>query len=148
VERDDFWKLIAFVDREALHRFDDDAAIAPLIVELAMRDEPTRRGFEEELAHVLRGIDSRAHADHAGESGDSNDAFLYARCFVVASGQHHYQTVLDDPGAMPRTLDEWCESLLYAAGKAWGIRTGRDPEEWDFHASVSYETGTNKAKWA
>jgi hypothetical protein len=48
---------------------------------------------------------------------------------------------------MPQSLDEWCEALLYVAPRAWASKTGRDEENWGFQASVSYETGSNSAKW-
>ena len=66
---------------------------------------------------------------------------------MVASGEAYYQRVLADPTAMPRSLDEWCESLLYAPSRAWAQKTGRDETEWDVETSVSYETGSNAARW-
>ena len=39
------------------------------------------------------------------------------------------------------------EPLLYVASNAWSIKTGKDPLEWDFFATVSYETGCNASRW-
>jgi hypothetical protein len=147
MDRAEFWKLLENIDRRALRRFDEEAAVEPLIKALAKRDEREIFGFEEQLAQVLHDLDGRVYADHAGESSGSDDAFLYARCFVVASGEMHYGSVLASPAAMPRTLDEWCESLLGVGAQAWALKTGRDEEDWDFDTSVSFETGSNKAKW-
>jgi hypothetical protein len=147
MDRAGFWKLMSAVDQDALDELDDAAAVEPLIEELSKREERQIFGFEEQLALVLYELDGRVFADHAGESASSPDGFLYARCFVVARGQEHHERVLADPSAMPHSLDEWCEALLYVASRAWAQRTGRDEEEWEFEASVSYETGSNAAKW-
>ena len=142
-----FWKLMAAVDRDALDEFDDEAAVQQLIDELSKRDEREIFDFEEQLAQVLHALDGRVFAEHAGESAESDDGFLYARCFVVASGEQRYCQTLADPSAMPQSLDEWCESLLSVASRAWAQKTGRDEGEWAFVPSVSYETGSNTAQW-
>ena len=148
MDRGGFWKLVAAVDRDALDDFDEEAAVQPLIEELSKRDEREIFDFEEQLAQVRHELDGRAFAEHAGESADSDDGFLYARCFVVACGEQRYRQVLADPSAMPQSLDEWCESLLSVASRAWAHKTGRDEQEWTFAASVSYETGSNAAQWS
>jgi len=48
---------------------------------------------------------------------------------------------------MPSGIDCWCEPLLFAGAKAWGLRTGRDAEEWDSSPSVCWETGSNAELW-
>ena len=48
---------------------------------------------------------------------------------------------------MPDDLDDWLEELLYVAAEAWAEKTGRDTDDWDFSASVSYETGSNAGAW-
>lgn len=147
MDRAEFWKVIALVDGDALASFDEGAAIQPLIAELAKREENEIAGFAEQLAQVLYALDGEIYADNAGESGTSGDGFLYARCFVVATGEQSYQRVLEDPAAMPKSLDEWCEPLLSVARDAWAEKTGRDAQDWPFEESVSYETGSNAARW-
>lgn len=147
MDRSTFWKLIELVDHDALRESDDAAAVAPLIAKLSSCSESQIRDFEEHLTQVLYALDGRSFADHAGESGGSDDAFLYARCFVVAQGENHCQLVLADPTAMPQSIDEWCEALLSVAQEAWTASTGRAAEEWDCACSVSYETGSNAAQW-
>lgn len=49
---------------------------------------------------------------------------------------------------MPQSLDHWCESLLYVAGEAWARKTGSDAADWNRETSVSFETGSNTAKWS
>jgi Protein of unknown function (DUF4240) len=147
MDRARFWSLITLIDRSALGDGDEEAAIAPLTDALAKLPEAEIAGFAEQLAQVLYDLDGEAFANHAGESGGSGDGFLYARCFVVARGEQHYQRVLADPTAMPQSLDDWCESLLYVPRHAWARVTGGAAEDWDHETSVSYETGSNTAKW-
>jgi hypothetical protein len=45
---------------------------------------------------------------------------------------------------MPKTLDDWLEAILGVASEAYERKTG---SEWDYTASVSYETGCNGELW-
>ncbi|MDR2013955.1 MAG: hypothetical protein LBQ20_13210 [Rhodanobacter sp.] len=36
---------------------------------------------------------------------------------------------------------------MTVAAEAWSQKTGHAPEDWDFEASVSYETGSNAEQW-
>jgi hypothetical protein len=143
-----FWRLIGKTDRGALRDGDEVGAVEPLVEALAEYDEAEIKEFENILAQCLYDIDDPAYADEAGESGRSGDGFLYARCYVVAMGKKHYDSVKADPARMPKSLDEWCKSLLYVPQKAWAAATGGEPESWDHVPLVSYETGINKANWA
>jgi hypothetical protein len=143
----DFWKVIGLIDREALEEGDEEAAIAPLGSALAGMTTAEIESFDEHLAQALFAIDGESYADNAGDSGGSGDGFLYARCYVVAQGQEHYNEVARNAAAMPKSLDQWCESLLYVATNAWAEKTGNDPGDWEFQPSVSYETGSNRALW-
>lgn len=142
-----FWRVVELADRDALRDGDEEGAVAPLIAELAKADDPVILSFEEHLARALYDLDSSEHAKHAGESGRSGDGFLYARCYVVACGRARYLQVLADPAGMPRSIDDWCEALLYVGQSAWAARTGRDPDDWNPETAVSYETASNTAKW-
>lgn len=144
---DDFWKLIDCIDLAALDQGHEEAAIDPLREALADCPDERLFGFEEQLSLQLHAIDSRVHADHAGESGESDDGFLYARCHVVAKGRAFYEAVRSDPTRMPTTADRWCEPLLYPHREAWAEQHGVDEYEWPYCASVNYETGRNEALW-
>ena len=139
-----FWDLIAKIDGEALRGGDEESALEGLQAALASAPLADIEGFEEMLAQKLYALDGQRFADAAGESGDSDDGFLYARCFVVATGQARYEAVLRDPSEMPASIDDWCEGLLYVAQQAYEQATGKP---WSFDASVSYETGSNEALW-
>jgi len=148
MKEEDFWDLIDSVDTEALEEGDEEAAVSPLIDELAELSERRLQGFEEKLAKALYRLDGRKYAEAAGESGKSDDGFLYARCYVVGCGRKRYEQTLADPTMMPKSTDQWFEALLYAAAEAWAQSTGRDPEEWDYDADLDYETGSNQEGWA
>ncbi|GEP46217.1 DUF4240 domain-containing protein [Brevifollis gellanilyticus] len=145
--RDDFWTLIDSIDRKSLDAGNEDAAIEPLQKMMGSLSEPDLEAFEEHLSQCLHVLDGQVFADESGESSDSDDAFLYARCYVVAKGRAHHEAALKNPKLMPKTLDHWCESLLYAHRAAWSDLTGKDQSEWPFEASVSYESGSNENLW-
>ena len=145
--REEFWHHIESIDKEALRLGDEDSAVAPLEEKLASLSVAELESFEEHLAKCLYALDGKIYADESGESGDSDDAFLYARCFAVAQGKTRYDATLSNPQMMPKTLDGWCESLLYAHRNAWARITGKDESEWNYDASVSYESGSNEELW-
>lgn len=146
--RDDFWKLIESIDQAALAEGDENAAIVPLQIRLERLQVGDLESFEEHLSHCLYALDGQVYAHESGESSDSDDGFLYARCYVVAKGRVFYETTLANPAQMPKTLDQWCEALLYPHHRAWSKLTGSDEAEWTFDATVSYESGSNKALWS
>ena len=147
MNHNDFWKLIKLIDAEALDDGDEESALEELTTKLATLGEEKIQDFEECLAQFLYSLDGKIYAENAGESGESGDGFLYCRCYVIAKGRKFYETVLENPVKMPKSLDQWCESLLYVSQNAWAEATGNDSENWNYHASVSYETGRNKAAW-
>jgi len=142
-----FWKLIALINTTALDDGYEDAAVAPLQEALRKYKPEKLEAFEEQLSVALHAIDGRLYALNAGDSGDSDDGFLYARCYVVAKGLAYYVSVLANPKLMPNSIDQWCEALLYPHRKAWAEVTGKDESEWIFDASVSYESGSNESLW-
>ena len=141
---DDFWKLMDRVDRRTLKQGEgyDADAVEPLIDALLPLPRVELESFAEHLSNALYLLDGRKFCDAAGDFGD--DGFLYARCFVVAMGREIFERAQGDPSMMPKSLNEWCEPLLYAPGEAWRRKTG---EDWDCSPSVSYETGSNKSLW-
>jgi len=142
---DDFWICIAYVDKQALGAEDTQSAKEPLVNYLAQFDVTEVESFSEHLANALYELDTLAHAEEAGES-DTDDSFLYARCYVVGMGRAHYQRVLASPCKMPKDLS-WFEDLLYAASDAWSRLSGRDKSDWNYATQKSYETGSNRYAW-
>ena len=142
-----FWDLISSVDVVALKRGDEGTALELLRARVADLGLAAIDGFHDRLAQSLYDLDGQAHFDAAGDNADSDDAFLYARCYVVALGRAHHAAVLANPSQMPQTAEEWCEALLYVAPEAWAERTDRDPADYDHVSQVSYERGANRARW-
>src|SRR3989442_490261 len=117
-----FWDLIEKLDRR--DEEDEEAVVEPLVRALALLPDAEIGSFQEILAQKLYDLDGRAWARESGPKiwlGDqdqvSADAFLYARCAVVARGRDAYAAVRADPGQMPKE-DEF-ESLLYVASTAY-----------------------------
>ena len=144
---DAFWRLIALIDLAQLTAGDESGALAPLQAALEELEIAELFAFDELLACALYELDTPRHLDEAGASSGSADAFLYARCWVVARGLEHYVAVRKDPALMPQALEEWCEPLLLVAQEAWAVRTEADPADYPHLSTVSYETGANQAAW-
>jgi hypothetical protein len=143
----EFWQLIALIDLSALDYSREDEAVEPLQAALSSKSESELFAFEEALSQKLYCIDGEEFAYNAGESAGSGDGFLYARCYVVAKGREFYEAVKSDPKRMPKSIEQWCEPLLYAHRTAWTDQTGNDESAWPFEATVSYESGSNADLW-
>ncbi|MDR0672488.1 MAG: DUF4240 domain-containing protein [Zoogloeaceae bacterium] len=145
---EEFWQLISLINKSALENQDGKSAVAPVEQALAGKSVAEIQSFHALLSRALYDIDGEIYADNAGESGESDDAFLYARCYVIAQGKEHYNSVKADPNQMPtKSIDQWCESLLYVAPNAWGKITDSNPDEWDYFPDISFETGSNTNLW-
>ena len=144
---DEFWKSISLIDIEALDEGDEETAVEALSESISSNTEEEINQFYEILSQYLYKLDGKVWCDESGESSNSSDGFLYARCYVVAKGQDYYESVLNDPRLMPKSCEQWAESLIYVAGQAWGEVTGNDEEDYEFEPSVSYETGSNDNQW-
>ncbi len=143
----EFWKLIALINLDALDSGDTYRAVFPVQKALLNKNETELEAFQEILSQKLYALDGEVYARNAGESGRSDDAFLYARLYVVVRGQKHYEEVRSHPDQMPKSLQQWCEDLLYVHKYAWATLTGRSVSEWPFSPTVSYESGSNSALW-
>lgn len=145
-----FWDLIARLDWS--HEGDDDRVVEPVVAGLAALPEPEIAGFEHVLTRKLHALDGRAWARESGDLvwwGEpdrlSVDAFLYARCCVVANGRAFFGAVLADPALMPK--DTEFEALLSVAPAAFERRTGH-PDDGELDATdISYETFSNEPGW-
>jgi len=146
IDEDIFWSIIAQLDWR--HAGDDERVLAPAVAALTSRSTRDIRQWEERLAYLLFEIDTRAHAiafcndERANLDDMSADAFLYARCAVVANGRRLYQAVRRDPTQMPRDVE--FEALLSIASRAFELKTG---EDLDYATGCSYETFANVAGW-
>jgi hypothetical protein len=144
----EFWKLVARVDLQALDRGDEERAVQAVQAALTGKTEAQLVEFKEALAQKLYAIDGEVYAQNAGESGSSDDAFLYARLYVVARGREYYEAVRSHPERMPKCIRQWCEPLLYVHKYAWEALTGQSASLWPYSPTVSYESGSNPALWS
>jgi len=135
-----FWRLVSLIDLDA---GDGSAAIERLVEALAVLPNADLREFDELLAETLFRLDRKELAESAGDSGNSSDGFLYARCFVIAQGRVAVEATLADPKSFPK--DRWLEVLLGAVSSAHVRRTGDEPA-WE--TFFSCETGANAKAWS
>ncbi len=134
----EFWSLIKLIDMQTVDAEDCISGVEPLIDALSKKDPEFIQAFHEHLSQYLYALDSEERLDNSCGSGDG---FLYQRAYVVASGEAAYKSTLATPDKISGDFD-WCESLISVAWMAW---EKSQPNEWDFEASVSFETGSNTA---
>jgi hypothetical protein len=147
VTLDDFWSLIDSIQTARIAPDSEDEAVQPLIENLSSHSDDDIFQFTEHLAQMLYDIDGKAYADATDMAGDSDDAFLYCRCFVVGSGRRHYESVKLDPAKMPTDTDAWFEALLYVGQNAWALKHDSDSDDFPHVTRLSYESGSNTALW-
>ncbi|AKS42546.1 DUF4240 domain-containing protein [Wenzhouxiangella marina] len=147
MQESQFWSIIAMLDWE--ESGDDDAVLAPVVAYLTSKPDEEIFHFEEILAQKLHALDTRAHAREIGEDayvdGEayfSVDAFLYARCVVVANGKALFEQVLRNPREFPKDME--FEAILYVAQEAY---EQKNEKEWDYVSPTDYETYSNLAGW-
>lgn len=134
-----FWQIVGAVNTDVA---DWAKSIRPAIRRLLRRSRADIIEFEEMLAEKLYQLDTGNHAKGAGAAGASDDAFLYARCYVVARGRQFYERVLANPDEFPPDCD--FEPLLSIASTAFEEKTG---EDFEHETHCSYETGSNEVGW-
>ena len=126
---------------------DEDGALEALVSELSKLTAIEIIAFDDMLSKCLYDLDTKIHAGNSGDSGESGDGFLYLRCYVIGCGEEYYANCLTNPKKMPKSTDNWFESLLYVPQLAWSNVTGSDPSEYNHQSSFSIETGSNDSKW-
>lgn len=136
-----FWNFIKKIDWAAEN---NTLRLKELINALTMASVETIYQFSEYLAFLLHQLDGPAFFQPLKETdlGVSSDTFLYARCLVVAKGEHFYKEVLAHPEKMP--LEEDFEDLLYVARQAYEQKTGQN---YDYIPTIIYESFFNKKLW-
>lgn len=119
--KNEFWKIIDLIDRAVLLKGDEDISVHPILDHLLTLPEEEIRKFDEILHQYLQRMDKPIYIQEAVAWGHSDDGYLYARCWVIALGREHYNSVIYDPTLMPKESEEWCELLLYCATQALEI---------------------------
>lgn len=127
-----FWTAVALLSAEEL-----DDAVTTLTAELTGRPINEITAFADHLAVVVHAIDTPAHAAHVP---GGPEAFLAARCAVVAAGRVTYERVFADPPSIARHASPGAEWLLAVPANAYERATGL---AWTHEPPVSVETGSN-----
>lgn len=148
----EFWEVIALLDWSETG--DDEAVMDAAVESLSQKNDEDIQQFFQIFARLLHAIDGLAWAEAMGDApvvdGDpyySPDAFLYARCCVVANGEEFYYKVKENPERMPKDME--FESLLYLADRAWARKHGDEPDFEEFYCDTDYdyESFSNEAQW-
>lgn len=137
-----FWGLIDDLDWQ---KTDNEAIIKPIVEVLSTGSIANIYQFQDILSERLWLLDTRAHAEAfegSSEGAISVDAFLSARCGVVAEGKSYFDHVLAHPAEMPRDLD--FSPLLRVARMAYERKTGK---KMTILPAFNYETFGNKQGW-
>ncbi|MFF7759360.1 DUF4240 domain-containing protein [Streptomyces griseorubiginosus] len=145
-----FWAQIATLNGSATQM-----GCQRLAEELSLRPLPDIIGFAERHAEALYRLDQEKFgmlpvADLTDRDGrsfpQSADAFLYARCAVVAAGQAIWEGVFFDVDKFaPYTSTEFDgEWLLHVPDRAYELATGK---EWDRSTQYCFESYSNKDGW-
>ncbi|GGX56265.1 hypothetical protein GCM10011309_01250 [Litorimonas cladophorae] len=134
---EEFWALISLADLKLVDQEDCLSGVAPIAAALSKESPENICDFEEIMSQKLYALD---HAVLIDELESSSDSFLYQRCYAVVSGPRFYADTFSKEKRNLGDFD-WCQSLIYVAQNAW---TKSQDSEWEFTASVSYETGSNE----
>ncbi|MCE9580836.1 MAG: DUF4240 domain-containing protein [Deltaproteobacteria bacterium] len=94
--------------------------------------------FDRVLEKKLYDLD---RADIQAETDGSDDGFLYARGYIVGTGQAYYRAVIADPTTAFTDLEE--ERITYLPHDVFKERFGAGIPR----SRISRETGSNRAGW-
>ena len=141
-----FWKVISLLDKT---KNSNQEIIEPAVHFLAQLSVKEIEAFENSLAEKLYLLDGMKFAQNIGDNAYkgkddsfSVDAFLYARCAVIAAGEKVLAKVYDAPEEMLK--NQSFEPLLHLASLAYTKKTGK---RFDFIPAYIYETFANADGW-
>jgi len=141
MDETNFWEIIHSLAWEKSGN--NDAILQPATKKLAQYSKTAILEFHDLLSEKLYLLDGKKFADNASrENSVSADLFLYARCFVVASGRAIYYQTLNNPSLFPK--DIFFDDLLYLPEYAWKIKTD---QAFNHLPKYMYETGFNSSGW-
>lgn len=122
---DEFWNIIDLIDTHRLLEDHSAEAVAPVLGCLELESVDRIKSFYNHLANALYALRTSEHWKAAVEN-QTDDCFLYLRCFVVARGYKFYQQVRKEPQLISQK-DLHCEPLLIVASRAWAKVTKDEP---------------------
>ncbi|MBP7862672.1 DUF4240 domain-containing protein [bacterium] len=110
MNEDEFWTFISMISQKALLRGEETKAVEKLSNVLTRLSKSELESFQKLFAQMLDRIDDKSYRNECPGS-QSDDTFLYARCFVIGRGREHFYKVLHNPKLMPKG-EESFEHLL------------------------------------
>jgi hypothetical protein len=144
--QDEFWKIMARVDQRALEAEDQHRAARPVTKQLSKLSIDKIKSFHNHLANALFALDTRKHCQ-ASPPDQTDDSFLYLRCYVIGKGRSYYESVLANPSNMPKQ-DMSFECIMSCAPDAWAIVTNDDSLNWDYNCTEQcFGSFVNEAGW-
>ena len=145
MDRKQFFEIImAICDWDASG--DDDKVLSPLIEYLAQQPDETIFSFDEIMAELLYELDTRKNFDEACKyDTHCDDTFLYSRCVALINGEKYYEKVKSGHESSLWQME--FEAILYVPMCAWGKKHGKDPDNYPYWTTKSYETGSNVDGW-
>ena len=137
----EFWFIIGLLDWS---KAEEQAILTPAVEHLSSYPIESIYQFHEVLSEKLYHLDGEQYAAPLRQNDFlAADGFLHTRCCVVANGKIFYESVLEDPEKMPRSIT--FEPLLSLASEAFLLKTGRD--DYSFIPKYDYKTYGNKKNW-
>jgi len=109
---EEFWQLIEKIDRDELAKGNNDAALAPLLTELAGRSMIYKKNFYQHLGKVSARIwDNKDFFEKTGitKKGNSHQNII---AYIIAQGKAYYERVLADFARIPGHHPEFVGLIL------------------------------------
>lgn len=150
----DFWEIIDNIDHE--YNGDSEAVISSIIRHLKHCEDSYIFSFDDKLCELIYSLDGKEWADDIFGDGEfSEDKFLSARCFVVASGMETYTKVLEhreriDLSELHYDKGKWYSStdgLITSAAQAWSEKHLMSTEKYPHKPPFSLNSHSNEEMW-
>jgi Protein of unknown function (DUF4240) len=107
-----FWSLIEVLDGSS-----SESAVSRLEQQLAARSPEQIEAFDRSLQETLASLEeqpqARAIADAVGATSPDDDACLFLRCAIVATGHERFRAVCEDPTLLKVEWDLSGADLLW-----------------------------------
>ena len=124
----------------------DKEILSPLIEYLSCQSDDEIYSFDDIMAELLYGLDTKKNFKTACKYYDhSDDTFLYSRCVALINGADYYKKAQQG-----KAKDLWTsefEAILYVPQAAWAKKHYCDQNDYPHLTALCYETGSNTEKW-
>ena len=144
---DFFWNIMKLCDWSTEGDGDDDKILKPVVDFLANVEDEKIFEFDSLMTELLYDLDTKKLAEKCKKEDPymCDDSFLYSRCVALINGENYYKKV--KTGQITKLWTMEFESIIYVPSKAWSLKHKTDENEYPYFNKLSYETGSNTAKW-